>query len=382
MNPPVFNYCVNEHDVSLDAVRGMWETLQESSHQYCDESLHRATLGDDHQQLFVDIILRHVNELTDNILHPRKKTVKQLRLLFLGTAGVGKTATVQSALQEILRHLQSFNLPFDFVRVAAPTGCAAFNMHFNATTIHRLIHHFRLGSFAELKDKSLDRIQEALKQVRIIFFDEVSVIGRQFMGRIDSRLTQAKAGFNSTSASLGGLSSVLSGDPAQCEAISDQQLYDTSAHRETASASEARKVQLSNTGMAIYEEFDHVVVLSKIHRLTQLSDAKTEEQREYNERCVRLNQIQLRMRDMTLTSDDYFWLCKLKRSARPATDQLFFKDAVRLMEFSSHYGQTAKRQRASGTTASIFARMPKKQKFPSSRLRRFMKASRKRMACP
>jgi Cdc6-like AAA superfamily ATPase len=232
--------------------------------------------------------------------------VKPLRLLLLGTAGTGKTTTVQTALQEALRHLQALRLPLDFIRVAAPTGCAAFNMHFNATTIHRLIHHFRLGHFAELTDKSLDRLQTALKEARIIFLDEVSMIGRQFMGRIDSRFNQAKAGSNPTSASIGGVSFVLSGDPAQCEAISDHQMYDTTAHRETASAGEAKKVQLSNAGLSIYEEFDHVVVLSKIHRLTQLSEAKTEEQRAYNERCVRFAHIQLRMRDMTLTSDDYF----------------------------------------------------------------------------
>lgn len=159
------------------------------------------------------------------------------------------------------------------------------------------------------------------------------MIGRQFMGRIDSRFNQAKAGSNPTSASIGGVSCVVSGDPAQCEAISDQQMYDTTAHRETASAGEAKKVQLSNAGLSIYEEFDHVVVLSKIHRLTQLSEAKTEEQRAYNERCVRFAHIQLRMRDMTLTSDDYFWLCKLKRSYRSTKERLFFKDAVRLMEF-------------------------------------------------
>ena len=67
---------------------------------------------------------------------------------------------------------------------------------------------------------------------------------------------------------------------------------------------------LSNAGMAIYKEFDHVVVLKKIHRLTQLSTAKTPEQQAYNERCVKFAEIQLRMRDMTLASDDYFWLCK------------------------------------------------------------------------
>ena len=67
VNPQDFNYCVNEFDVRVDSARRVWESLQEASHQYCDESLQRATLGDDHQQLFVDIVLNHVRELTEHI---------------------------------------------------------------------------------------------------------------------------------------------------------------------------------------------------------------------------------------------------------------------------------------------------------------------------
>ena len=74
--------------------------------------------------------------------------------------------------------------------------------------------------------------------------------------------------------------------------------------------------------MSVYEEFDQVVELSK-----------TDEQRLYNARCVRFAEFQLRMRDITLTWDDSFWLCALKRSARSAKDRLFFKGAVTLMEF-------------------------------------------------
>jgi hypothetical protein len=67
VNPPDFNYSVNEFDVRIDAARRVWEKMQDASHQYCDESLQRATLGDDHQQLFVEIVLTHVRELTQNI---------------------------------------------------------------------------------------------------------------------------------------------------------------------------------------------------------------------------------------------------------------------------------------------------------------------------
>ena len=70
--------------------------------------------------------MTHVRELTGHIHNRDTVPVKPERLLLLGTAGTGKTTTVQAALQEMLWHLQSLRVPFDFVRVAAPTGCAAF----------------------------------------------------------------------------------------------------------------------------------------------------------------------------------------------------------------------------------------------------------------
>ena len=144
---------MNEFRVFIDAVRRVWESLQEAYHQYCDDSLHRGTFGDDCQQLFVDIIMIHLRELTGHIRNRDNLPVKPLRLLFLGTAGTGDTTTVQTAPQEILRHFTFLSVPFDFVRVAAPTGCAAFNINFNATTIHRLTHYFRLGNLSQLQDK-------------------------------------------------------------------------------------------------------------------------------------------------------------------------------------------------------------------------------------
>ena len=93
----------------------------------------------------------HVRELAGHVRNRDALPVKPLRLLLPGTAGTGKTTTVQTALQDMLRHLTSLRVPFDFVRLAAPTGCAAFNMRFNSTTIHRLIHHFVWVLFSSCK---------------------------------------------------------------------------------------------------------------------------------------------------------------------------------------------------------------------------------------
>ena len=120
-------------------------------------------MGDDFQQLFLDIVLKHVDELLHSSSRDR---VKPLRLILLGTAGTGKTTTVQTTLQGIRHVLDSRPVSAKFVRTAAPTGCAAFNLRFNATTVHRLIHHFNVRGFRELDGEALARLQKTLQAQR------------------------------------------------------------------------------------------------------------------------------------------------------------------------------------------------------------------------
>ena len=137
-----------------------------------------APLSDDFQQLFVQLVLNHVLKLCQG------EKCAPLRLLLLGTAGTGKTFAVQTLLHRLHTRLRELDLPPSTVRIAAPTGSAAFNMRWGATTVHRLIHWFRPPHFTDLKPHSdaLLRFQEAFKHTRLLIFDEVSMIGRQMMG--------------------------------------------------------------------------------------------------------------------------------------------------------------------------------------------------------
>ena len=78
------------------------------------------------------------------------------------------------------------------------------------------------------------------------------MIGRQMMGRIDSRFRQAA----SSDDTLGNISVIAVGDPGQCEAIGDQQFYDTNPHHGTGDMQEA--AAMSNTGLDIWQQFDDV----------------------------------------------------------------------------------------------------------------------------
>ena len=96
-------------------------------------SLRLQDLGDKYQLLFVTMVLNHVRHVLECLA--QGKELPQLKLMLLGTAGTGKTRAIQTLLQELHRVLKEQEMPMNFVAVAAPTGCAAFNIRFNACTI-------------------------------------------------------------------------------------------------------------------------------------------------------------------------------------------------------------------------------------------------------
>ena len=103
------------------------------------------------------------------------------------------------------------------------------------------------------------------------------MVGRQMMGRIDSRLCQARPGGEHTErpglgcvswacscnicrvevpyiavASFIRLLYLFVGDPGQCEAIRDQQLYDVAPHRKPGTDQDLAAVRLSSAGLEVY----------------------------------------------------------------------------------------------------------------------------------
>ena len=159
------------------------------------------------------------------------------------------------------------------------------------------------------------------------------MIGRQMMGRIDSRFEQAKGYLNERNESLGGVSCVAVGDPAQCEAMHDQQIYNTTPHKGTSTEGDKQHVQLSNRGLEVYSSFNKVIVLTKTHRLTMIQDPQTQAERDFNARAERFVSVLRRLRDLEWTCADYFWLCKRKRSQLSFAERASFADAPVIMDF-------------------------------------------------
>ena len=96
-------------------------------------------------------------------------------MIISGTAGTGKSFLI-NCLKALLKYS---------VRVAAPTGVAAFNVQ--GSTLHSLLHLPIKGEFRELQRELLQNLQETLTGVRYII-DEMSMVGRKLFGQMDKRL--------------------------------------------------------------------------------------------------------------------------------------------------------------------------------------------------
>lgn len=333
VNPLDYDYESRSEPLRHEFWDHIWETLATNASIYEDKSLTKESLGDDYQLLFVNMLLQHVQTLIEYAKADSLSLAKPLRVFLLGTAGTGKTRTVQTTLQEIRNILNAHGLPAEFVRCAAPTGTAAFTLKFNATTVHRLIKWFNLRAFSEINnDDVLSELQTHLQHTQIVFLDEISMIGRKMMGRIDSRLRQGKAIDSSTTESLGNVSCVGIGDPAQCEAMGDDQFYDERPRQDTTADEDCTHTRLSNIGLSVYAEFDEVIILTHVHRMSHIEEPKDATDIEYNNRATQYWDIMHRLRDYNMTLEDYYWLCKRKQSKLSLSERTFFQDAPILMD--------------------------------------------------
>ena len=163
------------------------------------------------------------------------------RMIISGTAGTGKSFLI-NCLKGLLQKI---------VRIAAPTGVAAFNVQ--GCTLHSLLHLPTKGEFKSLEGERLQQLQESLAGVKYnIIIDEMSMsmsmVGRKLFGQVDSRLRQAFQ--HSADVVLGG-SVLLFGDFVQLPPVIDLPLY-----------SSDMKSPLSDLGRTAYQSFSKAIVLT------------------------------------------------------------------------------------------------------------------------
>ena len=214
--------------------------------------------------------------------HQLNRRGTALRIIISGTAGTGKSLLI-NCLTDLLR---------PHVKVAAPTGVAAFNIY--GSTLHTLLHLPTRGEFRELEGDRLKSLQSTFEGVQYLITDEMSMVGRKMFGRVDKRLRQAFP--HSSDQVLGGCSCLLFGDFGQLPPVFDLPLYTTLS----------RSID-SDLGRATYQAFD------KADTLTQVMRQSGQDQDQ-----VRFRELLLRLRDGQVTQED--WELLMTRSAANVAD--------------------------------------------------------------
>ncbi|CAB4033345.1 ATP-dependent DNA helicase PIF1 [Paramuricea clavata] len=144
-----------------------------------------------------------------HVLHSVKVSYKPLRLFLSGGTGVGKSWLTNALYEALIRYLNSVagENPDDVKVVkVAPTGKAAFQLPAN-----------RGWEYCTLNSDRLNTIRSKLRNLKIIFIDEISMVGSGMFNFLNLRLQQILG----SKLPFGGVSFITVGDLFQLQPVFD-----------------------------------------------------------------------------------------------------------------------------------------------------------------
>ncbi|KAG2192949.1 hypothetical protein INT47_004688 [Mucor saturninus] len=183
------------------------------------------------------------------------RTFEPFRHFVTGGAGVGKSMLIKALYESI-------NVEFDgerdteintpIVLLTAPTGKAAFNI--NGQTLHGAfqlpVNQYGSGGVNNLSADVSYSMAVALKDLKVLIIDEISMVGNIMFSWIDKRLRDIFDG----SLPFGGKSVIVLGDFFQLPPVMSSPLFSTSLPKDP---------YLAAFGSNLWKDF-------KIHKLTQI----------------------------------------------------------------------------------------------------------------
>ena len=196
--------------------------------------------GNDQEELFVkrmshEDYRRLVRSLTEkhrqfffyHVLNSVKTKDDPLRLFLSGGARDGKSTVTNALSEALIRFLNSIagENP-DGVKVVktAPTGKAAFNIKGNTLHVAFKIPANRLYEYCALDSDRLNTIRARLNKLRVIFIDEISMVGSGMFNFLNLRLQQIMG----TNEPFGGICLITVGDLFQLKPVFDKWIFENS----------------------------------------------------------------------------------------------------------------------------------------------------------
>jgi hypothetical protein len=259
------------------------------------------------QRAFAERVLKWAEKLVkvykQVAKHGKKRPLPKLRSWLCGSAGSGKSRALRTIVQHV-RLLFKKKAVDATIELTAYTGVAAFNIGFGAKTASTSFQLFPNAAWKqELDGKKLRRLEQQWENVQLLIVDEISFIGRAFLGRMHLRLQQAKRGFfaqveqpnfNPCSCQFGDLSIIFVGDFGQLEPIDDWSMVDDGASWATCPKKMQHLWAHQKLGKMLHSEqiIKEAVMLKNIHR--------SQDDMWWTESCLRL-------RDFMCTKEDWDW---------------------------------------------------------------------------
>ena len=239
----------------------------------------------------------------------RDQTVRPPRILLIGTAGSGKTSSIEAALEPVVEHAKttpgSTSLPY---AACAWNGVAAVNMGLGARTMSGLLG---LSGGKVPEGAQFAALVQRFMGVHVLVIDEIGNVESDALALssdvLDSvmRVVLQLPPCHQFNGGFGGLAVVLSGDLAQLPPVrrSGYLLADP----ELVGARRRR-------GVLLFHEFTDVVKLKRRYR-----------QRMQSGREIQYAEMTVRMRDAALTVEDDQFLRGLSFETLSEEEQLAYQ---------------------------------------------------------
>lgn len=128
-----------------------------------------------------------------HVLHSVKTSDDPLRLFLSGGAGVGKSTVTNALYEALIRYLNSIageNPDEINVIKAAPTGKAAVNIKGNTLHAAFKIPANKGFEYGTLDSDRLNTIRTKLRKLKVLFIDEISMVGSGMFNFLNLRLQQ------------------------------------------------------------------------------------------------------------------------------------------------------------------------------------------------
>ena len=189
------------------------------------EELLTSRMSDEDYRALVRSLNKKQRQFFYHVLHSMKTKDDPLRLFLSGGAGVGKSTVTNALYEALIRYLNSIagENPDDVKVVkTAPTGKAAFNIKGNTLHAAFKIPANRGFEYYPLDSDRLNTIRTKLNKLKVIFIDEISMVGSGMFNFLNLRLQQIMG----TSEPFGGISMITVGDLFQLKPVFDKWIFE------------------------------------------------------------------------------------------------------------------------------------------------------------